>query len=153
MSFFKDLSEQFNNLFKKKGETSASKQVNHTGDSVMDSMIKMAGKLEHSEILVDKLKYGKFDNVLELQKKILKKYFNERIKKLSDEFKNNKDERGRPLTLIERGTIADIIQKSRKINPPAKSEEQEKFDKELDEAIAKSNAIIAELKEKENKKK
>ena len=158
MSFFKDLGDKFNNLFKKKGDNSVSNKIDPSKidpskDSVVDSMIKIAGKFDHSEIFVNKLKYGKFDTLLELQKKILKKYFNERIKTLSGDFKNNADDKGRPLTIIERGIIADIIQKSRKMNPPAKSEEQEKFDKELDEAIAKSNDVIAELKEKENKNK
>lgn len=151
MSFFKDLNEKISGLFKKKENSVTQSSDNAFKKSVVEGMIKIAEKFENAEIVENRFKYGKFDNFVDLQKKILKKYFNERIKKLSDAFKNNKDENGASLTLIERGIIADIIKKSRKINPPEKSEEQEKFDKELDEAIEKLNDVIKKLEEKKKR--
>ena len=70
MSFFKDLNEKISGLFKKKEKSVTQSSDNAFKKSVVEGMIKIAEKFENAEIVENRFKYGKFDNFVDLQKKI-----------------------------------------------------------------------------------
>ncbi len=152
MSFFDDLREKVSALFQK-GVNVASKGIDVAGKRMVAEAFKIADKFDDPEIVANRPKYGTCENILVLQTKVRKKYVNERMKKLTDAFKNNKDEKGLELTATERGCIAEIIKKARQIQQIDKTNPEEKvFDMSLDDAIKEMNNVIRESRERERKK-
>ena len=152
MSFFDELREKVSALFEK-GVHVASKGIDIAGKRMVTEAFKIADKFEDPEIIANRPKYGKCENITVLQTKVRKKFVNERMKKLTDAFKNNKDENGLELTAVERGCIAEVIKKARQIQQIDKTNPEEKiFDMSLDDAIKEMNNVVRESKERERKK-
>lgn len=154
MSFLNGLREKFDALFKK-GVKAASKGIDIAGDHMVHALIKTMDKFDDPELVANRPKYeGTCETINDVIRKVKAKFENERIKKLSDMFKSDKDELNRPLTNIERGIIADTLKKARAIQTIDKNDpEQKEFDIKLDEAIKNMNNVIKESREREKKKK
>lgn len=152
MSFFDDLREKVGNIFQK-GVRVASKGIDIAGKRMVEGAFKIADKFDDPEIVANRPKYGTCENILVLQTKVRKKYVNERMKKLTEAFKTNKDEKGLELTAMERGCIAEVIKKARQIQQIDKNDpEQKVFDQELNDAIKEMNEVVKASREREMKK-
>lgn len=152
MSFFDDLREKVGNIFQK-GVRVASKGIDIAGKRMVEGAFKIADKFDDPEIVANRPKYGTCENILLLQTKVRKKYVNERMKKLTEAFKTNKDEKGLELTAMERGCIAEVIKKARQIQQIDKNDpEQKVFDQELNDAIKEMNEVVKASREREMKK-
>ena len=153
MSFLNGLIEKCDTLFKK-GMKVATKGIDIAGNRMANALINTIDKFDDPELVANRQKYeGTCDNINQVISKVRSKFENERMKKLSDMFKSDKDERNRPLTNIERGVIAETLKKARQLQTIDKSDpEQRQFDQSLDEAITNMNNTIKESKEREKKK-